>query len=54
VRALSRALKAMCPLHAAISSLCFWEVPVGDDGLKGLVDFAAKSKPVRCGQRGWG
>jgi hypothetical protein len=46
VRALCKALKAMCPLHAAVNTLCFWEVPVTDDGLKGIVDFAVKLKPV--------
>ena len=46
VRALCKALKAMCPLHAAVNALCFWELPVTDDGLKGIVDFAIKAKPV--------
>ena len=43
----------MCQLHATINALCFWELPVGDDGLKGIVDFAVKSKPVSgCRHRG--
>ena len=46
IRGLSKALKQMCPLYAIINTLCFWEVSVTDDGLKGLLDFATKNKPV--------
>lgn len=35
-------MKEMCPLHCKIKALAFWRQAVEDEGIKGIVEFAAK------------
>ena len=35
-------MKEMCPLHCNVKALCFWRLAVHDEGVKGIVEFAAK------------
>ena len=42
VKQFGKAMKEMCPLHCNVKAMCFWRLAVEDEGLKGIVEFAAK------------
>ena len=42
VKQFGKALKEMCPFYCNVKALCFWRLPIEDDGVKGIVEFAAK------------
>ena len=42
VKQFGKAMKDMCPLHCNVKALCFWRLAVEDEGVKGIVEFAAK------------
>lgn len=42
VKQFGKAMKEICPLHANVKAICFWRLAVEDEGVKGIVEFAAK------------
>jgi len=42
VKQFGKAMKEMCPLHCKVKAMAFWRQAVEDEGLKGIVEFAAK------------
>lgn len=42
VKQFGKAMKEMCPLHCNVKALAFWRLAVEDEGVKGIVEFAAK------------
>ena len=43
VKQFGKALVDACPLHCNVKALAFWRLAVEDDGVKGIVEFVAKT-----------